>query len=341
MSPWTPTPDPSPQGGGEKRKRAETPFDSESSCTRTAIDIRDLSHVSRRPAFDQKHFLTGLIGAPIKHSASPAMHEQAAEALGVRCHYQLIEIAGADRAELRSLLDAVRHFGFSGVNVTFPYKEAVVDLLDELSPPAADMGAVNTVVVRDDRLIGHNTDTTGFERAAAGLVTESGHGAVAVVGAGGVGKAIAFALARLGVSEIRIFDTDHSKAAALSGLLASYRGISVAGSVADALDGAVGLVNGTPVGMLPNLGMAVPEGLLHDGLWVADAVYSPLWTPLLKAAKARGARIMTGRELAIYQAADAFELFTGLKPSAIEMGLAFDAVMERRSAPRMQPDTAV
>jgi shikimate dehydrogenase len=81
--------------------------------------------------------------------------------------------------------------------------------------------------------------------------------------------------------------------------------------------------------------------LLHDGLWVADAVYSPLWTPLLKAAKATGARIMTGRELAIYQAADAFELFTGLKPSSIEMGLAFDAVMERRSAPQMQPDTAV
>jgi shikimate dehydrogenase len=290
--------------------------------------------VSRRQPFDQQHFLTGLIGAPIKHSASPAMHERAADALGVRCHYQLIEIAGADRALLRSLLDGVQRLGFSGVNVTFPYKEAVVDLLDELSPPAAEMGAVNTVVVRDDRLTGHNTDTTGFERAASGLVAESGRGAVAVLGAGGVGKAIAFALARLGVSEVRIFDTDRTKAAALASLLGSYRGISVAGSVTEALRGAVGLVNGTPVGMLPNLGMPVPEVLLHDGLWVADAVYSPLWTPLLKAAKARGARIMTGRELAIYQAADAFELFTGLKPSSIEMGEAFDAVMERRSAPQ-------
>jgi shikimate dehydrogenase len=297
--------------------------------------------VSRRPPFDQKHFLTGLIGAPIKHSASPAMHERAADALGVRCHYQLIEIAGADRTQLRSLLDGVRRLGFSGVNVTFPYKEAVVDLLDELSPPAADMGAVNTVAVRDTRLIGHNTDTTGFERAASGLVAESGHGAVAVLGAGGVGKAIAFALARLGVSEVRIFDTDRAKADALASLLAADRGISVASSVADALRGAVGLVNGTPVGMLPNLGMPVSEGLLHAGLWVADAVYSPLWTPLLKAAKASGARIMTGRELAIYQAADAFELFTGLKPSTIEMGQAFDAVMERRSAAQMQPDTAV
>ncbi|MBV8921972.1 shikimate dehydrogenase [Bradyrhizobium sp.] len=297
--------------------------------------------MSRRPAIDQQRFLTGLIGAPIKHSASPAMHEQAADALGARCHYQLIEVAGADRVQLHSLLDGVRRLGFAGVNVTFPYKEAVVDLLDELSPPAAEMGAVNTVVVRGQKLVGHNTDTTGFERAASPLVAESGHGAVAVIGAGGVGKAIAFALARLGVSEVRIFDADRAKAASLASLMHAYRGISVAGSVADALRGAVGLVNGTPVGMLPNTGMPVPEALLHDELWVADAVYSPLWTPLLQAAKAKGARIMTGRELAIYQAADAFELFTGLKPSSSDMGRAFDAVMERRSAPRMQPDTAV
>ena len=96
--------------------------------------------------------------------------------------------------------------------------------------------------------------------------------------------------------------------------------------------GAAGVVNGSPVGMLPNRGTPVPDALLHDGLWVADAVYSPLWTPLLNAAKAKGAEVMTGRELAIYQAADAFELFTGLKPSAVEMGNAFDAVMAKRYA---------
>src|ERR1700757_428705 len=99
-------------------------------------------------------FLTGLIGYPIAHSAAPAMHEQAAAVLGVRCHYQLIEVKGAGRDELRAMLDGVRRLGFAGVNVTFPYKEAVVDLLDDLSPSAADMGAVNTVVVRDGRLIG-------------------------------------------------------------------------------------------------------------------------------------------------------------------------------------------
>jgi len=98
------------------------------------------------------------------------------------------------------------------------------------------------------------------------------------------------------------------------------------------MHGVVGLINGSPVGMLPGPGTPVPDALLHAGLWVADAVYSPLWTPLLTAAKATGATVMTGRELAIYQAVDAFELFTGLTPSAIEMGIAFDGVMARRCA---------
>lgn len=280
---------------------------------------------------DQR-FLTGLIGAPIAHSASPAMHERAADALGARCHYHLIEVAGADRNKLRALLDSVRQLGFAGVNITFPYKEAVVDLLDELSPSAAAMQAVNTVVVQNGRLIGHNTDTTGFARAARDLVEGAKRGAVALVGAGGVGKAIGFALAHLGVADIRVVDSDRAKADALAHALKDRATITVTASAEAALAGAVGLVNATPVGMLPNRGTPVPDHLLHDGLWVADAVYSPLWTPLLTAAKARGALVMTGRELAIYQAADAFELFTGLKPSTAEMGKAFDAVMAKRYA---------
>jgi shikimate dehydrogenase len=274
-------------------------------------------------------FLTGLLGAPIAHSASPAMHERAAEALGARCHYQLIEIAGADRAELAGLLDGIRRLGFAGINVTFPYKEAVVDLLDDLSPGARAIGAVNTVVARDGRLTGHNTDTSGFARAVAPLVAGAGRGPVAVIGTGGVGKAIAFALAGLGVSDIRIFDTDKAKAAQLAAQLGAHD-VRVAADVEDAVIGAAGLVNGTPIGMLPDLGMPVAEGLLNAQMWVADAVYSPLWTPLLKAAKAKGARVMTGRDLAIYQAADAFALFTGLTPSTDEMGIAFDAVMQKR-----------
>ncbi|MBN8993249.1 MAG: shikimate dehydrogenase [Rhizobiales bacterium] len=277
-------------------------------------------------------FLTGLIGAPIAQSASPAMHEQAADALGIRCHYHLIEIAGAGQTELRALLDSVRRIGFAGVNVTFPYKEAVLPLLDELSPAARAIGAVNTVVVRDNRLVGHNTDATGFERAARDLVTASGHGPVALIGAGGVGKAIAHALANLGVAELSIFDTDRAKAEQIAAQLRGRQATRVADSIEDALRGAVGIVNGTPIGMLPDRHMPVPEALLRRDLWVADAVYTPLWTPLLTAAKARGADIMTGRALAIHQAADCFELFTGLTPSMAELGDAFDAVMAKRAA---------
>ncbi|MBB4378691.1 shikimate dehydrogenase [Bradyrhizobium sp. CIR48] len=287
--------------------------------------------MSKRGYAASKKLLTGLIGAPIAHSASPAMHERAAEALGLRGHYQLIEVAGADAAGLRMMLEGVRRLGFAGVNVTYPYKEAVVPLLDELAPAAATMAAVNTVVVRDGRLIGHNTDTTGFARAVAPLLASSGN-AVAVIGTGGVGKAIAFALASLKVTNLRIFDSEPARAEKLAALLARHGGARVATSVEDALRGATGLVNGTPVGMLPNRDIPVPASLLRENLWVADAVYSPLITPLLAAAQAKGARIMTGRELAIYQAADAFELFTGLAPSTEIMGQAFDEVMAARSS---------
>ena len=265
------------------------------------------------------------------------MHERAAAALGLRCHYQLIEVAGAGRDELKMLLEGVRRLGFAGINVTFPYKEAVIDLLDDLAPGAALIGAVNTVVVRDNRLTGHNTDTTGFARAIVQRVTASSQGAVALIGAGGVGKAIAFALAGLGVKELRIFDSAHAKATQLAAKLEGLAKASAARSVEDALRGVVGVVNASPVGMLPSLGTPVPDSLLHAGLWVADAVYSPLWTPLLTAARAKGCAVMTGRELAIYQAADAFELFTGLAPSTDEMGIAFDDVMAKGSS---APDAA-
>jgi shikimate dehydrogenase len=266
-----------------------------------------------------RRVLTGLLGAPIAQSAAPAMHERAAEALDLRCHYQLIEVAGAGREELKLLLEGIRRLGFAGINVTFPYKEAVLDLLDELSPGAARIGAVNTVVVRDNRLIGHNTDTTGFARAVTHLVTASSRGAVAVIGAGGVGKAIAFALASLGVADLRIFDIEPAKATQLAAQLEGHAKTSVTRSVEDALRDVAGVVNASPVGMLPSLATPVPDALLHAGLWVADAVYSPLWTPLLTAARAKGAAVMTGREFAIHQAVDAFELFTGYAPPRWEL----------------------
>lgn len=280
-------------------------------------------------AVSAPHYLVGLIGAPIKHSASPFMHESAAEALGCRAHYQLIEVAGADLALLRAIIEGVRRIGFAGVNVTFPYKEAIVSLLDELSSEAALLGAVNTVVVRAGRLVGHNTDATGFARAVGPLLAKSG-GPVVVIGAGGVGKAAAAAMARAGVAEIRIVDRERARAEALAAILAGTVKSRVCDDVAEALDGAVGLVNGTPVGMWPNTDSPVPARLLHSGLWVADAVYSPLWTPLLLAAREAGAEVMTGRQLAINQAVDAFRLFTGLEASPTVMAEAFDAVMTQR-----------
>jgi shikimate dehydrogenase len=278
----------------------------------------------------KRRALLGLIGSPIGGSASPAMHEAAGDAVGVRCHYQLIDVAGADTAELARLLSGARSLGFAGVNVTFPYKEAVVDVLDALSTSAAAIGAVNTVVVRDGRLVGHNTDASGFRRAVQPLVEKAGRGPVAVLGAGGVGKAIAFALAELAVAEIRLFDIDADKAAALAARIGGRAKLAQCRSVAEALDSAIGVVNGTPIGMAPNRDSPIPSELLHAGLFVVDAVYSPLWTPLLIRAKAAGARAMTGRDLAVFQAADAFELFIGVRPPIEPMAAAFDAVMANR-----------
>ncbi|MHC2434560.1 shikimate dehydrogenase [Bradyrhizobium sp. USDA 4451] len=276
-------------------------------------------------------FLTGLIGYPIAHSAARAMHEQAAAALGVRCHYQLIEVKGAGRDDLRAMLEGVRRLGFAGVNVTFPYKEAVVDLVDELAPDARAIGAVNSIVVSGARLVGHNTDATGFARAIEPLLATAPRGPIALIGAGGVGKAIAFALAGLGVPELRIVDADAAKAAQLAGQLADRHAVHAV-SVEAAVQSAAGLVNATPVGMLPSRGTPVPDALLHPSMWVADAIYTPLWTPLLTAAKAKGASVLTGRDLAINASADAFKLFTGLEPPHDAMANAFDAVMAARYA---------
>src|SRR5215813_3073512 len=140
---------------------------------------------AERPA---QPFLLGLIGSPIMSSAAPAMHEAAAAALGLSAHYRLIDTPGADQTKLKAMLDGVRLLGFSGVNVTFPYKEAVVPLLDALSPAAAAIGTVNTVVACDGKLTGHNTDSSGFARAFARAIGSPGEGPVALIGAGGVGR---------------------------------------------------------------------------------------------------------------------------------------------------------
>ncbi|MGE7414400.1 shikimate dehydrogenase [Methylobacterium tarhaniae] len=280
-----------------------------------------MAHGHARP------ILLGLIGSPIAHSASPAMHEAAAEAVGLRAHYQLIDVPGADAARLRGLLSSLAPIGFSGVNVTFPYKETILPLLDALSPGARAVGAVNTIVVRDGQLTGHNTDTTGFARALTQAFGPEPDGPVALIGAGGVGKAVAVALARFPGLEVRLVDADPAKAEALAASLAGHASLRVCRRIGEAVEGARGIVNGTPVGMLPDRGTPVPLDLLRPGMWVADAVYSPLWTPLLTEAARIGARTMTGRELAIHQALDAFALFTGREAPVSAMARAFDRAM--------------
>jgi shikimate dehydrogenase len=283
------------------------------------------------PAAVAQPILLGLIGSPIKSSAAPAMHEAAAQGLGLRAHYRLIDVPNANQKMLRAMLDGIRLLGFSGVNVTFPYKEAVLPLLDELSAGAAAIGTVNTVTVRDGRLTGHNTDATGFAAAFRQVLGHPGDAPVALIGAGGVGRAIAFALAELGVRQLRLFDREAGKAQALAARLGECVAVSVCADVADALTGAGGIVNATPIGMLPNRDSPVPAELVRERMWVADAVYTPLWTPLLRAARARGARVMTGRELCIDQAVDAFRLFTGREASRDCIAAAFDAVIARRN----------
>lgn len=274
-----------------------------------------------------KRVLLGLIGSPIAHSATPAAQEAAARAAGIEAHYHLIDVAGAGRADLAAMLDGIRRLGFSGINVTFPYKEAVVPLLDGMSEQAAAMGAVNTIVVEDGRLIGHNTDASGFATAYRRLGRQDDDKPVAIIGAGGVGKAIAFALAGCGVSRLRLYDTDRSRTEAIAAALGARAQTIIADSAEAAAEGAAGIVNGTPIGMLPDRGIPIEASAIHASQWVADAVYHPLWTPLLKAAQKAGATVMTGRELAIHQGVDAFRLFTGLEASEAVIGAAFDAVI--------------
>jgi shikimate dehydrogenase len=298
------------------------------------------SSISAASVSAAQPILLGLIGSPIKSSAAPAIHEAAAHALGLSAHYRLIDVAGADAATLRKMLDGVRLLGFSGVNVTFPYKEAVPPLLDALSEGARAIGTVNTVVVRDGKLTGHNTDSTGFAAAFRAMFGSPGDRPVVLIGAGGVGRAIGFALADVGAREIRLFDQDGAKAQALAERLKGRLDVRLCDGVAQALDGAGVLVNATPIGMLPNTESPVPSHLLREDLWVADAVYTPLWTPLLRAARERGARVMTGRELCIEQAVDAFRLFTGREPSREGIAATFDATIARRNDLRdIEPTT--
>jgi shikimate dehydrogenase len=280
--------------------------------------------------------LVGLIGANIQKSLSPILHEDAFAAAGIRGHYHLMDLDRLPGRKLADLLGAARAAGFTGVNVTFPCKEAVVPLLDEVSAEAREIGSVNTVTIdAGGRTAGDNTDRIGFRR---GLEEELGRdavrgGTVVLVGAGGAGRAVAFALFDLGAARVAVYDTDARRGAALAADLIVRFGAgrcAALESLEPALAGAAGIVNATPIGMLGFPGMPVPAASLRAAHWVADIVYTPLETALVTAARASGARVVTGGGMCVHQAAEAFRLFTGIAPDVTRMKRVFAEAVARR-----------
>lgn len=272
--------------------------------------------MSRSTSANQPSVLVGLIGAGIQRSLTPAMHEREASAQGFPYVYRLIDLdeLGLSADALPDLLASAERMGFSGLNITFPCKQAVIPLLHELSKEATDLGAANTVLFRDGRRIGHNTDWWGFAQAFTRELTGVPMGNVLQLGAGGAGSAVAQALLSAGVRSLFIFDTDAERARDLARALQSRfdreRVVAVA-AVDEAMGSAEGLVNTTPVGMAKLPGMPLPARLLRPSLWVADVIYFPLETELLRTARSLGCRTMNGGGMAVFQAVEAFRLFTG------------------------------
>ena len=268
--------------------------------------------------------LAGLIGAGIQASRTPALHEHEGDAQGIRYLYRLIDLdqLGVTSAALPELLDAAQRLGFTGLNITFPCKQAIIPLLDELSPEARGIGAVNTVVFENGKRVGHNTDclgfAEGFRRGLPGVARER----VVQMGAGGAGAAVAHALLQEGVRQLTIFDVEPARAAELAASLNASFGAGRAqagGDLPSAMAEAQGLVNTTPVGMAKLPGLPLPAELLRADLWVAEIIYFPLETELLRAARALGCQTLDGSKMAVFQAVKAFELFTGRAADAERM----------------------
>jgi shikimate dehydrogenase len=224
--------------------------------------------------------------------------------------------------------------GFAGLNITYPCKQAVIPLLDDLSEEARAMGAVNTVVNRDGRLVGHNTDGSGWSWGFRRALPHADLFRVVLLGAGGAGSAIAHAVLRLGARKLRLVDSDAARASELALRLNSLYGegsVTAITDVAQALSDATGLIHATPTGMDKLPGLPLPESLLRPELWVAEIVYFPLETQLLRAARARGCATVDGGTMAVGQAIGAFELFTGIRPDADRMEAHLRRLLAQRS----------
>lgn len=266
---------------------------------------------------ERDHLLVGLVGSGIGQSLSPLLHQREADRRGLRCIYTVIdsEALGLGSADLPAILRWASTLGYHGVNVTFPFKQDVVRLLDELSDEARALGAVNTVVFHDGRSIGYNTDWSGFKLSFERDFSDVPRERVVQLGAGGAGSAVAHAILTLGAGRLTIVDFDHAKANALAEALSAEFGsdrvtVAAPDRLLQELERADGLINATPIGMAHHPGSPVPAGALRPDLWVADVVYRPTDTQLLQDARAAGARTLHGGGMNAYQAVAAFELFS-------------------------------
>jgi shikimate dehydrogenase len=275
-----------------------------------------------------RKLLLGLIGAGIQRSLSPALQEEEARHHGLRVHYQLIDLdaAGAGVEALPALLSAVRIMGFAGINVTYPCKQAVMPLLDALSEEARTIGAANTVVRDGSRLVGHNTDGSGWSWGFRRALPHANLSRVVLLGAGGAGSAIAYEVLRLGATKLLIVDPGASRASALAERMNSIHEAgraSAIGDIAAAMEAATGLIHATPTGMDKLPGLPLPASLLRPELWVSEIVYFPLETELLKAARRIGCATADGGHMNVGQALRGFKLFTGREPDAARMDAHF------------------
>ncbi|MEJ6011153.1 shikimate dehydrogenase [Novosphingobium aquae] len=273
---------------------------------------------------------TGLIGRSIQASRSPWLHEQEAKALGLDLRYELFDFTALGLAdeELGPLLRRLAAEGYNGVNITYPFKQVVIPLLDELEDGARSVGAVNTVAIQDGRLIGYNTDKTGFQESLAEGLPEAELDVVLQLGAGGAGSAVANALLSLGTTRLEISDVDLSRAEALAVRLCSEYGpgrVVARGSTDIDTTLVRGIVNTTPMGMAAHPEPAIDPSLIASHHWVADIVYFPLETELLRLARVKGCRTLDGSGMVIGQAARAFQIFTGLIADKKRMRATFAA----------------
>ncbi|SMX48580.1 shikimate dehydrogenase family protein [Maliponia aquimaris] len=256
----------------------------------------------------------GLIGDNIARSRSPLLHRLAGDQNGIAVTYE--RLVPKDMGEsFEQVFDRCRTGGYRGINVTYPYKERVTAQLRVDDPLVRAMGACNTVIFEADGPRGFNTDYSGFVAAYETVRGKMATGPVLMIGTGGVGRAVAFGLARLGCTELRLVDRDPAKAEALADALHSVvpdMDISIWIDAENAAQGASGLINCTPVGMVGYDGTPLRAGAIFGSDWAFDAVYTPTDTQFLTDAAAAGLSIISGWELFFFQGVHAWTLFSGL-----------------------------